>query len=520
MPKLGFDDFFANGGTVGTLTSLCVPAQDALCYPTTDAEKSILPYKAVSSLELAPREFPLFTLPPTVRQFASEIAATTCVAPDFPVMSLIAAAGAVIGRTACLEIKGGWREFPIFWAALVADSGSGKTPAMNKALGPIRRLQSEAGARHKLAKGHWESTMHQRQKESAPIAPPPALEHFWSSDQTVEAVCALLPQSAGLLVLRDELTGWLSSFNAYRKGGDRQSYMSMYSCDAIKVDRKTSDSIIVETPVVSVLGGLQPVRLQDLAKFDGTEDGFMARFEFVWPFQPQRRFTEDVISSRTEADAHEIFSRLRSEQKDQVRVLRLTDEARSLFAEWFNDNEARGRATSGFTTAWAAKAPGRVARFALVLHAFAHPDFHDGDEVDATTMANAIEIVGYLWAHLQRVSAAVGRPDYKASSLSRRVLQKLQSAEDGWLDRTSLSARLGGHTDPEELTAALTELGSELRIEHQRVPTGRRPRDEYRVHLPSENTGIYEIGDEGGIGSTASISAPPANADKKVASAR
>jgi hypothetical protein len=87
----------------------------------------------------------------------------------------------------------------------------------------------------------------------------------------------------GVLIFRDELLGWIKSFDRYNKGGDQQMYLEFFNGDAISVDRMSKGPIRVENPNVNILGGMQPKVLKDMASNNREDDGFLARFLFVYP---------------------------------------------------------------------------------------------------------------------------------------------------------------------------------------------------------------------------------------------
>ena len=71
----------------------------------------------------------------------------------------------------------------------------------------------------------------------------PRCERFVVSDTTVEALADRLADNPrGLLLARDELSGWLRSFDQYKagKGGDCAQWLSMYDASVLRIDRKTS----------------------------------------------------------------------------------------------------------------------------------------------------------------------------------------------------------------------------------------------------------------------------------------
>ena len=81
------------------------------------------------------------------------------------------------------------------------------------------------------------------------------------------------------MVIRDELVGWVKSMDQYRsgRGADRQFFLSVWSRQPIKVDRKGAKPILVSNPCLAVVGGIQPDLLPELADAAQREDGFLDR---------------------------------------------------------------------------------------------------------------------------------------------------------------------------------------------------------------------------------------------------
>lgn len=97
-------------------------------------------------------------------------------------------------------------------------------------------------------------------------------------DATPEAVGAILagnPQ--GTLHFRDELAGWLMSFDRYSPGG-REFWLEAYGGRRFVIDRKGSAKGPITIPFngVSVCGGIQPAKLAD-ALLASPDDGLVAR---------------------------------------------------------------------------------------------------------------------------------------------------------------------------------------------------------------------------------------------------
>jgi hypothetical protein len=220
--------------------------------------------------DLAYRPFPVDALPEPIRGFVDAGARAIGCDPSYLALPLLAAMAAAIGNTRRLELKRGWSAPPILWGAIVGESGTSKTPAFRLVMQPVRERQRKALERHaeEMKKyeadlARWEKDMAawKRDKNAASDPPeksdPPQPERFLVSDTTVEALAPiLLANPRGLLLARDELAGWIGSFDRYAgKGGagaDSANWLSLFNAESIIVDRKTGLSRTIHVPQAAV----------------------------------------------------------------------------------------------------------------------------------------------------------------------------------------------------------------------------------------------------------------------------
>ncbi len=184
--------------------------------------------------------FPVDLLPTPIRCYVQEAARAIHCDAAFTALPLLSALGAAVGNTRRIALKRGalpWTEPPILWAGIVGYSGTGKSPALKVALWCVesreRREMAEATQRlgeyaSEILRYEVELTAWKRsgckKGEPEPEKPhPPGCQRFAVSDTTVEALADRLADNPrGLLLARDELSGWLRSFDQYKsgKGGD------------------------------------------------------------------------------------------------------------------------------------------------------------------------------------------------------------------------------------------------------------------------------------------------------------
>lgn len=430
--------------------------------------------------------FPVDVLPGPARKLAEEGGAALGVPPDLVAVPLLAFAGATIGNTSRIELKPGYEQYPILFTATVAPPGAAKSPALNLALYPLGVLQQEAEA--KKTHSEWSSL-----PKDAPGQEPghPPMEHFFSTNSTTEAIAMMLGTSAGLALVSDELLGWVEAFDAYRggRGGDRQFWLSAWSGFTIKVDRKTSDSIIIPEPVICVSGGAQPDMLSDLTPVAGRRDGFLERILLSYPDTPPSGWTESIVPQETKDDVVDVFRQLRKPAGDEP--VRLSAQAKTQWVEWYDDNAVRIYQQGGYLAGVYAKLHNHAARFALILHCLKNPGLDGPQLVDSETMEGALRLAEYFRSHAHRADVHfVSEADTHTTTLTKRILRVLRAAQGGWVDRTALHKLLGGHEDADALTYALSVLEAEGLAEQRVVsnPKGGRPKEEWRAITPSEET--------------------------------
>jgi hypothetical protein len=152
---------------------------------------------------------------------------------------MLATLSSAIGTSRIVEVKGGWREWAALFVAVVASPGAMKTPAAKVAKKPAFERQRELGRAYAEEKGDWRRELREwevekksahKSGEPAPEEPEaPTMSRCVASDTTVEALVGILEDNPrGLLVYKDELTGWVRGMDQYKggKGSDRQHWLS------------------------------------------------------------------------------------------------------------------------------------------------------------------------------------------------------------------------------------------------------------------------------------------------------
>jgi hypothetical protein len=269
---------------------------------------------------------------------------------------------ALIGNTREVRLKRDWHEPSVLWTATIGESGTLKSPAQKKVMAPVYRLQKELIAKFKTdmeeyekEKEKYEQRVREAKKEGHTLDtdPPeePTLARLVTGDVTIEKLAELLDDNPrGLLLSRDELGGWLASFQRYKGragGSDLPGWLEMHRAETLIVDRKTGErpTLFISRAAVSICGGIQPGTLARALTPEYFEAGMAARLLMAMPSPRAKTWTEDEVHPDVQEAYEKTLKRLvdlqmdRNAQGEKVPfAVKLTPEAKKLwvafYAEW------------------------------------------------------------------------------------------------------------------------------------------------------------------------------------------
>jgi putative DNA primase/helicase len=440
----------------------------------------------------APR-FPVGTLPVATRRFVKEAAAAIGCPPEMIAVPLLGTLSAGIGASREVQLKRGWREGATLYLAVVGRPGSKKTPADKAATAPAWERQTELTRKYRKELKEYEDEYRQwkrRSREASedeePAAEPPdepKLGRTVVGDTTTEALFSILEENPrGVLVSRDELTGWLRSMDQYKgKGSDRQVWLSMWSNSPAAVDRKgRAEPIIVPRPFVSLVGSVQPDRLPELAR--GPDDGLWDRFLVSYPELTWTRVSDAEISDKARAKVKQLYGKLAGLKmsvdesgEPYPAVVPLSSDAWEVFKE-VADSLAEEAYAPGFPTrlegAWS-KLEAYLARLSLIL-ALCRIEQGGEERVEARDVVMASGMMEYFKAHARRVHVYLhGQDAHDLLAVELAGFLKDRGAE--WKDEPHIlheelkkrkSDALPGRADElSKMVLAISERGTWLKAE-------------------------------------------------------
>ncbi|MRS05935.1 DUF3987 domain-containing protein, partial [bacterium] len=144
----------------------------------------------------------------------------------------------------------------------------------------------------------------------------------------------------------DELASWFRNFNRYNAGSEMEFWLSVWSAKPVSIDRKSDEPVYIQLPFISVAGTIQTGVLNELAKDNRTQNGFIDRILFVMPDNLQKPYWSDTdISPNIITNWQAIINKLLGVQvavdgmmTPVPEMLYFTQEAKEMLFAWQKRN--------------------------------------------------------------------------------------------------------------------------------------------------------------------------------------
>jgi hypothetical protein len=337
--------------------------------------------------------FPLDVLPPIARDYVSEQSELLGCDTSAMAMAVLAAFSGALHHGFSLKMlrNGQWREHPRLWLLLAGSASVKKTHVINEVVRPLQEHEEGVRKHYECEQRTYEEI--KAKNEDTAVQPPPPPPRFVVYDTTVEKLAEILSRSdRGLLVKRDEFSGWLGSMERYGghsrgAGADRGFWLQAFDGGHYTVDRVNRGERHVENLSVSLIGGIQPEKLIELRGL--TADGLLQRFLPV--MMSRSRLPLDRPGNTTKYD-------------QLVRDLLLAESARlimdddgvdmmyALLTYLHEVAEVSGGLAKGFQS-FIGKLDGYAGRLALILHMAADPRGGAAERVNQATVHNVYRLI-------------------------------------------------------------------------------------------------------------------------------
>ena len=440
---------------------------------------------------------------------------------DYPAVVIVLCLAGVVNRRAIIQPKAhdtGWVVVPNLWGGIIAPPGFMKSPVIQAATRPLNLIQGEWREEHdeavkryasaneefELRRAAWKEQFKANTKKgrAAPDRPEdepeePKLRRLIVNDATFEALHQTMSENpAGILVIRDELTGWLSQLDRAGREGERAFCLQAWNGDTgHTIDRIARGTIHVEACCMSMLGGIQPGRLRSYladALHDGpSNDGLIQRFQLlVWPDSPADwSYVDRAPDAASEEQAARIFCKLVEMDAENPVRFRFSASAQELFMEFITELEAKVRgdqlhaALISHLSKYRKLMPALAVLFELADCAAGNGN---SDTVSLEHTRQAAAWCDYLESNARRVYSCVVTPQLRAARELADKMKRRNVGADGFFSCRDVYLKgWSGLDTPEMVKLALEVLQDAEWVRNlsgEPGSSGGRPSNRYQIN--------------------------------------
>ena len=287
--------------------------------------------------------------------------------------------------------------------------------------------------------------------EEPPVEPaPPALRQVKMEDTTPEGGVDVLQSNPDVLIAREELSGWLGSFDAYSSKGraskDSEFWLKLHDGRGGLINRATKQPKYYPASCVCLTGTCQPDVFKAAVKGEHSVNGLLARFLPCLPPRIQKSWTDEGIDPELEdvwaKVIHKIWTLVpatNEQGKDRPLVMKATPEATRIYSQHYNVHNSDAMCIEGpLASAWSKleETPIRLAIIFQIAWWACGEEKTFPDEINAKSIERGITVAKWFASEAKRVHAMLSEHDEDS------ILRKL----------AELIVSIGGTTTPRDLT--------------------------------------------------------------------
>lgn len=461
--------------------------------------------------------FTLDMVPEPLHNWLKDIAHRRQCPLDFVAIPAIVMIASLVGARCAIKPNrhDDWTVVPNLWGGILGDPGTLKSPICSEVLFPFGYLELKANetyheqkslydaektifleAKNALERQIKENVEHGNGGELSRVQeklttllkkcpPSPVHKRYKVSDTTVEKMQEILSQNpGGVLVFRDELMGFLETWEKKGHESDRSFYLEAWNGDKpYTIDRIGRGTVHAANICVSILGTTQPDKIgvylhKAINKMDN--DGLLQRFQLLvypdkktWklvdespnPFAKGRVFhickTIDTLKF-TDHGAKE--SELLYEGQYTIPYFRFSPEAQTFFHDWIRQlQEKLETKDHPLLIQHLSKYRSLMPSLALVFHIINVSDGLVKGNIPLSSVQQAVSCCAYLESHARRIYGMVLESTFTAGPTISKADElfawiKKQSANTGQPLKRRFILRYSKFRSSKELDPLLADL--------------------------------------------------------------
>lgn len=475
-------------------------------------------------------------LPSFIKPFIIDAANRIQCSLDFVAAGVVVVFSAIIGAGCCIRPlrKNNWTVVPNLWGGIIGFPGAKKTPALNEAMQLLAPLEKEADlafqegqlragieeAEYDIRQSDLKNRMKEAIREEATGQIGAAKEallslktewlearvkwkRYKTNDSTIEKLIELLADNPrGLLMFRDELIGFLSTFEREGREDSRAFFLEAwagYASSKVKSDRIGRGTTSCN-PCISVLGSIQPTKLRQYlydTLHNINNDGLLQRFQvLVYPDKPKAWKLVDQSRDRDAFEnaqniakilAHTDFYSFGAQATEDLPIpyFQFDNKSQEFFNQWLQklENRILNEQEDGIFLEHLAKYRSLMPSLALIFHLIRCAGEQSRELICLQDTELAVKWCTYLESHAKRIYAII---EGKAIFAAKALLKKIQQGKlgDNFTQRDVYRKEWTG-LSRQETEEACNELVAHGWLKEERITLtdkGGAPSTRYRLH--------------------------------------
>jgi hypothetical protein len=395
--------------------------------------------------------FPIEVFPEALQSYILLNQKTLNHSIDYMGSSLLWLIALCIGNACKVEVKTGWRESVNIWIGLIGKAGLGKTPSINAIIFPISKKNSfEIKHYQNEYKKYKEyEKLSAKEKKDVEEVKEPSRKQLIVNDVTIEALADLHEENeVGIAVFKDELNGWIKDMNKYKPGSDLEFWLSCWSNQQAILTRKTAKSSFIQSPLIPVLGGIQPGIFSQISTLENKDNGFLDRLLVCYPEKEIEHYNRNSIEQEVldwyEAFMSQFYDQMRKNVLQlnkfgdiESRIIKFDSEAEVEWERIFNNitDMQNSDDISEYVKSMLSKQKAYIPRFALIMNCiWAFETGLNFDWVTKDSLLKAEKLSNYFIAMSKKIKLnsleSTELSELVRSLKSESIERKIQAIQD------------------------------------------------------------------------------------------
>ena len=373
----------------------------------TDIEKNSGKLKAIP--------FPIDVFPPLFREVILKTNEALNFPTDYSAATILTAVATIIGKTAVLEMKNGWKEFCPLYMNLLGNPGAMKSHPIDMFFDIIKTIDSEEYQNYspKLEAFEEYQSMTRKEKQSVQkIEEPTLIKHIMSNFTPEILAKRIKDNNRSVCVVSEELESWLLGMNNYSKSDQSSTYLSFWSVKRTDVDRISNQKkpLIIERPFLCIIGSSQPRKLKKMFPVEKSDSGFLQRFLWAFPADSKKKCINQIdlgpffLNNYNEwfRTYYEIYKPILFDSgQPKAKIYKFSPEALKIFLEWNKENTDKVNAAGdSLLSEEYNKFDIHFLRFALIMQIM---EDLTGNTISVNATLNAVKLCAYFENTMLRV---------------------------------------------------------------------------------------------------------------------